>query len=557
MLMRQEKWKNASRSNRNLSEVRLLSGRLTAGQATAAESLRLAELADDAEKRCYSHAYRAHAHALRGEVPAALSAFRAALDWQHKAEGDNDRPLWSLPGIWHTHLLARLGRRDEATRLTEANLTILEPWGPDDPDKARCNLIFSDLHREAGDLARAEALRASAHDWAVARDAREVLCWSALVQARIALARSTGVPPVIPSEDNHTPNPASRAGSPCYDALTDGLKIARDCGYGLYHIDLLLVRARLHLHSGEPEAALDDLRTALDVSVPADEQTGQPELLAATHAECGYSWAIAEGFSLRGEALLLKAAQTLGQSTFVPARRATLPAPVRDLLTHAESCLTESLARWQPLHDPEPERPDQNFHLDGQPCNHRAAETHRILIDLKGGALTNYPLHALKPTEPSETDTMTEPKGNKMSKRFAVALSFPGEHRSYVQAIADALAASLTKPRVFYDRYYEAELSRPNLDTCLQKIYHDDSELVVVVLCKEYDEKDWCGLEFRAIRDLIKKRRDDEIMFVRVADGDVKGVFEIDGYVDAKNRPATEIAQVIRDRLALLQSPNP
>ncbi len=144
-----------------------------------------------------------------------------------------------------------------------------------------------------------------------------------------------------------------------------------------------------------------------------------------------------------------------------------------------------------------------------------------------------------------------------MSKRFAVALSFPGEHRDYVKQIADTLVTSLTKPRVFYDRYYEAELSRPNLDTYLQKIYHDESELVVVVLCKEYDEKEWCGLEFRAIRDLIKKRRDDEIMFVRVADGDVKGVFGIDGYVDARNRPASEIAEVICNRLVLLQSPTP
>lgn len=144
-----------------------------------------------------------------------------------------------------------------------------------------------------------------------------------------------------------------------------------------------------------------------------------------------------------------------------------------------------------------------------------------------------------------------------MSRRFAVALSFPGEHRDYVKQIAEALVTSLTKPRVFYDRYYEAELSRPNLDTYLQKIYHDESELVVVVLCREYDEKEWCGLEFRAIRDLIKQRRDDEIMFVRVADGDVKGVFGIDGYVDAKNRPAKEIAQVICDRLALLQSQTP
>ena len=338
----------------------------------------------------------------------------------------------------------------------------------------------------------------------------------------------------------------------------DGLEIARDCGFGLHHIDLLLERARLHLFGGAPQAAFDDLRTALDDGVPGNEQTGQPELLAATHAECGYAWGIAEGLQLRGEALLLQAAQTHGQSTFAPAQRAMLPAAVRDLIAQAEACLTEALARWQPLHDPEPERPDQNFQLDGQQYNYRAAETHRILTELAGGVLTNYPLaKAPAATDAQPHHTQTNAMENAMSKRFAIALSFPGEHRDYVKQIADSLVTSLTKPRVFYDRYYEAELSRPNLDTYLQKIYHDESELVVVVLCKEYDEKEWCGLEFRAIRDLIKQRRDDEIMFVRVADGDVKGVFGIDGYVDAKNRPATEIAQVIYDRLALVQSRTP
>lgn len=340
--------------------------------------------------------------------------------------------------------------------------------------------------------------------------------------------------------------------------LEEGISFNRSRGYTINHIDLLLERARLHLLSGAPQAALNDLRTALDDGVPGNPQTGQPELLAATHAECGYAWGIAEGLQLRGEALLLQAAQTHGQSTFVPAHRTTLPAAVRDLIAQAEACLTEALARWQPLHDPAPERPDQNFQLDGQQYNYRAAETHRILMELAGGVLTNYPLAKV----PTATDAQpihapTNAKENAMSKRFAVALSFPGEHRDYVKQIADTLVTSLTKPRVFYDRYYEAELSRPNLDTYLQKIYHDESELVVVVLCKEYDEKEWCGLEFRAIRDLIKKRRDDEIMFVRVADGDVKGVFGIDGYVDAKNRPATEIAQVICDRLALLQSQTP
>jgi hypothetical protein len=145
-----------------------------------------------------------------------------------------------------------------------------------------------------------------------------------------------------------------------------------------------------------------------------------------------------------------------------------------------------------------------------------------------------------------------EGDGLAIAKRFLVAFSFPGEQRPFVEQIADSVAQTVTKERVFYDRYYEAELARPNLDTYLQKLYHEDSRLVVVALCAEYDEKEWCGLEFRAIRNLIKKRRDSEIMFVRVGEGDVKGVFGIDGYVDAINRPAAEIAEVILKRLASL-----
>jgi hypothetical protein len=95
-----------------------------------------------------------------------------------------------------------------------------------------------------------------------------------------------------------------------------------------------------------------------------------------------------------------------------------------------------------------------------------------------------------------------------MPTRFSVAMSFPGEHRALIEAVANALADQLTPEKVFYDRYYEHELARPNLDIYLQQIYHDDAELVVTFLCQKYSEKDWCGLEWRAIRDLIKKRRD-------------------------------------------------
>jgi hypothetical protein len=122
-----------------------------------------------------------------------------------------------------------------------------------------------------------------------------------------------------------------------------------------------------------------------------------------------------------------------------------------------------------------------------------------------------------------------------------VALSFPGEHRDFVEGVADSLAVSVRRECVLYDNYHKVEFARPNLDLYLQRLYHDDSELVVVFLCAEYEEKEWCGLESRAIRDLIKKKKDASIMFFRFDDADVSGIFGIDATF-----PSTNELQVIQ-----------
>jgi hypothetical protein len=159
-------------------------------------------------------------------------------------------------------------------------------------------------------------------------------------------------------------------------------------------------------------------------------------------------------------------------------------------------------------------------------------------------------------TAPREQKTMPPPRRPPEAPvhltRFDVALSFPGQHRSLVAATADCLTQSIPRERIFYDHWYEHELARPNLDTYLQRIYHDDSRLVVVFLCTSYESKEWCGLEWRAIRDLIKRRKADEIMFVRLDPGVVTGVFSIDGYLDATNKNSAEIASGIFSRFNLL-----
>lgn len=83
-------------------------------------------------------------------------------------------------------------------------------------------------------------------------------------------------------------------------------------------------------------------------------------------------------------------------------------------------------------------------------------------------------------------------------KRFLVALSFPGEYRVFVADVARLLSRRFGRSRVLYDKFHEAEFARPSLDTYLQHLYHDQSQLVVVFLCSDYERKN--GLALNGVR---------------------------------------------------------
>lgn len=135
---------------------------------------------------------------------------------------------------------------------------------------------------------------------------------------------------------------------------------------------------------------------------------------------------------------------------------------------------------------------------------------------------------------------------------FDVAVTFAGESRPLVKAVVEELSAKIASNRVFYDEFYQAYLARPSLDTLLQNIYHKRSRLIVAFLCKSYQEKEWCGLEFHAIRDIIKQKVNDKIMFIRIDDAEINGVFSTDGYIDARQFNPQEIAGFILQRLETL-----
>jgi pimeloyl-ACP methyl ester carboxylesterase len=137
------------------------------------------------------------------------------------------------------------------------------------------------------------------------------------------------------------------------------------------------------------------------------------------------------------------------------------------------------------------------------------------------------------------------------SKRFSIALSFPGEYRTFVGEIASHLSEYVGQEHVLYDRYYEAEFARPDLDTYLQSLYHDESDLIAVFLCAEYERKEWCGLEWRAVRDLIKRRQPSTVMPLRFDATEITGLFSIDGYVWIGDREPEAIARLILERFRL------
>jgi hypothetical protein len=135
--------------------------------------------------------------------------------------------------------------------------------------------------------------------------------------------------------------------------------------------------------------------------------------------------------------------------------------------------------------------------------------------------------------------------------RFKVALSFPGENREYVAKVAEELKKRIGPGTVFYDKDFTAQLARPNLDTLLQKIYLSNSDLVVVFLSSDYERKQWCGIEWRAIRNIIKNKSDHALMFARFDDTVIAGSFSIDGYVDLREYTPVEAARFIVERVRL------
>jgi hypothetical protein len=137
------------------------------------------------------------------------------------------------------------------------------------------------------------------------------------------------------------------------------------------------------------------------------------------------------------------------------------------------------------------------------------------------------------------------------AKRFRIAFSFAGEKRDFVEATAQILAQRFGEEKVLYDKFHEAEFADADLAFNLPSLYKNDTDLIVAVFCRDYDQKPWCGLEWRAIFSLIKENQSKKILLSRFDLMDGKGIFGLGGFIDLEKKSPEQFASLILQRLAL------
>lgn len=136
-----------------------------------------------------------------------------------------------------------------------------------------------------------------------------------------------------------------------------------------------------------------------------------------------------------------------------------------------------------------------------------------------------------------------------MTKKYKIGLSFAGEDRLYVDAVARSLLAR--EVTVFYDFFEQVDLWGKNLYQHLATVYRDECDYVIVFISNHYASKPWCKLELESAQARSFKEMEEYILPVRFDDVAIPGLHETRGFLDLRNLSPVELAEKIVEKLSL------
>jgi hypothetical protein len=140
--------------------------------------------------------------------------------------------------------------------------------------------------------------------------------------------------------------------------------------------------------------------------------------------------------------------------------------------------------------------------------------------------------------------TEAEPTGTRKqqgSKPYEIALSFAGEDRQLVEAVAAELKSRGV--RLFYDGFEEVNLWGKDLTAHFADVYRNQADYCAMFVSRHYAEKAWPQFERQhaLARALIEKS--EYILPIRLDDAPVLGLSPTIAYVDARRLTPAGIAK--------------
>ncbi len=132
---------------------------------------------------------------------------------------------------------------------------------------------------------------------------------------------------------------------------------------------------------------------------------------------------------------------------------------------------------------------------------------------------------------------------------YQVALSFAGEQREYVEAVARALLARGIV--VFYDRFEAVTLWGKDGTEFFHQLFAADTAYVVMFISKEYVAKKWTRHERRAALSRAMTEEGEYVLPVRFDDSAVPGIPDTLQYLRTEDYTPAQLAAAISEKIGI------
>lgn len=130
---------------------------------------------------------------------------------------------------------------------------------------------------------------------------------------------------------------------------------------------------------------------------------------------------------------------------------------------------------------------------------------------------------------------------------YDIVLSFAGEEREYVEAVAKLLQSFNIK--VFYDLFEQANLWGKDLYTHLDDIYRNKARFCVMFISENYKRKIWTNHERKSAQAHAFQENREYILPARFDNTEIPGIHPTVGYIDLQKVSPNQFAKLVIDKL--------